>query len=61
MVTGGPEVLNSMPHPAFAAAAQSAVRAVLACQPYDFLPIEKYDAWKDVILNFDQGRMLATN
>ena len=61
MVTGGPEVLNFMPHPAFGAAAQSAVRAVLACQPYDFLPIEKYAAWKDVILNFDPGRMLATN
>ncbi len=61
LVTGGPEVLNHMGHPAFNAAAQSAVRAVLACQPYDFLPIEKYDLWKDVILNFDPGRMLATN
>ena len=61
LVTGGPEVLNHMSHPAFNAAAQSAVRAVLACQPYDFLPIEKYDLWKDVILNFDPGRMLATN
>ncbi len=60
-VTGGPEVLNALAHPAFRAAAASAVRAVLACQPYDFLPVEKYEAWKDVILNFDPGRMLAVN
>ncbi len=61
LITGGPEVLNSMGHPAFDAAARSAVRAVLACQPYDFLPPEKYDAWKDIILNFDPSRMLAVN
>jgi len=61
LVTGGPEVLNSMAHPAFDAAARSAVRAVLACQPYDFLPPEKYEAWKDIILNFDPSRMLAVN
>ena len=61
LVTGGPEVLNTMAHPAFDAAARSAVRAVLACQPYDFLPPEKYEAWKDIILNFDPSRMLAVN
>ncbi len=61
LVTGGPEVLNAMAHPAFDAAARSAVRAVLACQPYDFLPPEKYEAWKDIILNFDPSRMLAVN
>ncbi len=61
LVTGGPEVLNAMAHPAFDAAARSAVRAVLACQPYDFLPPERYEAWKDIILNFDPSRMLAVN
>ncbi len=60
-VVGGPVVLNRMNHPAFEAAANSAVRAVLACQPYDFLPPEHYDLWQDVILNFDPARMLATN
>ncbi len=60
-VAGGPVVLNSMAHPAFAAAAQSALRAILACQPYDFLPPDRYDLWRDVILNFDPSRMLAVN
>ena len=60
-VTGGPVVLNTGSHPAFAAAAQSAVRAILACQPYDFLPPDRHDLWGDVILNFDPGRMLAVN
>ncbi len=61
MISGGPEVLNSMAHPAFPAAARSGVRAVLECQPYDFLPPDKYEAWKDIILNFDPSRMLAVN
>ncbi len=60
-VSGGPVVLNRMNHPAFDAAAGSAVRAVLACQPYDFLPPDRYDLWKDVILNFDPARMLRIN
>ena len=60
-VTGGPVVLNSMNHPAFPAAAQSAVRAVLACAPYAFLPPDRYDLWRDVILTFDPSRMLAVN
>ncbi len=60
-VTGGPAVLNHMNHPAFPAAAQSAVRAILACQPYDFLPPDRYDLWRDVILTFDPSRLLTTN
>ncbi len=60
-VTGGPVVLNNMNHPAFPAAAQSAVRAVLACAPYAFLPPDRYDLWRDVILTFDPSRMLAVN
>jgi len=60
-VTGGPAVLNRMDHPAFPAAAQSAIRAILACQPYDFLPPDRYDLWRDVILTFDPRQMLALN
>ncbi len=60
-VTGGPVVLNSMSHPAFPAAAQSAVRAVLACAPYAFLPPDRYDLWRDVILTFDPSKVLAVN
>jgi len=57
-VSGGPEVLNSSGNPAFNAAASSAVRAVMRCQPYS-LPIEKYEAWQEVIINFDPREMLG--
>jgi len=33
-------------------AADAAIRAVNKCQPYDFLPEEKYSLWKDMTLNF---------
>lgn len=45
--------------PAFRAAADSAVRAVLSpmCTPLR-LPPEKYDGWKDIIVSFDPKDML---
>ena len=45
--------------PAFRAAADSAVRAVLSpmCTPLR-LPPEKYEGWKDTIVNFDPKDML---
>lgn len=61
MLTGYPQLLNSNPHPAFEAAARSAQTAVKQCEPYNFLPVEKYDLWQDIILTFDPSRMLATN
>jgi len=57
-VSGGPEVLNSSSNPAFRAAASSAVRAVMRCAPYS-LPVAKYDAWQEVILNFDPRELLG--
>lgn len=57
-VSGGPEVLNSNGNPAFRAAASSAVRAIMRCQPYS-LPIAKYEAWQEVIINFDPRDMLG--
>ena len=42
--------------PFFQAAADSAVRAVFQCQPYE-LPSEKYALWRDMILNFDPSDM----
>ncbi|CTQ72477.1 hypothetical protein [Roseibium alexandrii] len=57
-VSNGPEVMNSNANPAFRAAASSAVRAVMRCQPYS-LPIAKYDAWQEVIINFDPREMLG--
>jgi len=53
-----PKVLNSSSNPSFRAAADSARRAVLRCQPYT-LPAHKYDAWKNVIVNFDPREMLG--
>ena len=43
------------------AAARSAVAAVMGCQPYDKLPAEKYESWRDMIINFDPSLMLALN
>lgn len=57
-VSGAPQVLNSSSNPAFRAAASSAVRAVMRCAPYN-LPVEKYDAWRDVIINFDPKELLG--
>ena len=38
-------------------AEQNAVRAVIQCQPYDFLAVDRYDAWKELELNFDPTQM----
>lgn len=56
-VSGAPEVLNANGNPAFRAAASSAVRAVMRCAPYS-LPSSKYEAWQEVIINFDPKEML---
>ena len=53
-----PKILNSSSNPFFRAAANSARRAVLRCQPYR-LPASKYDAWEEVIVNFDPREMLG--
>lgn len=53
-----PEVVNRQASPFFRAAADSAVRAVWMCQPYE-LPAEKYALWRDMILNFDPREMFG--
>ena len=60
-VIGQPRVVNNSNHPVFDAAARSAVAAVVGCQPYDKMPAEKYNAWKEMIINFDPSLMLAIN
>jgi colicin import membrane protein len=52
-----PEVVNTMSHPAFQVAAESALRAVRKCAPYSFMPVAKYDVWKDVEVKFDPREM----
>ena len=39
------------------AAQDAAVNAVVACQPYNFLPPSRYDLWKEMQLNFDPTEM----
>ena len=58
-VYGTPRVMNSSFDPNFQIAAESAIRAVSQCQPYTMLPVEKYDVWKNMILNFDPREMLG--
>ncbi|SDU34928.1 cell envelope integrity protein TolA [Stappia sp. ES.058] len=53
-----PEVLNSSGNPSFTIAAESARRAVLRCAPYS-LPREKYESWREVIINFDPRDLLG--
>ncbi|MGE5259633.1 MAG: hypothetical protein ACM3MH_02015 [Actinomycetota bacterium] len=55
-LVGTPSIANSDSSPFFQAAADSAVRAVYQCQPYE-LPAEKYALWRDMILNFDPSDM----
>ena len=58
-LVGYPTVANSSGSPFFQAAADSAVRAVFQCQPYE-LPAAKYALWRDMILNFDPRQMYSS-
>jgi hypothetical protein len=58
MLANRPQVVNRDGSPFFQAAADSAVRAVMLCQPYQ-LPATKYALWKDMILNFDPREMFG--
>ena len=51
-----PSLANNTSSPFFTAAAESAMRAVLQCQPYT-MPAEKFTQWRDMLLNFDPRRM----
>lgn len=52
-----PVVTNGSSHPTFTIAAESSLRAVRRCAPYSFMPIAKYEAWKDVEVTFDPRDM----
>jgi outer membrane biosynthesis protein TonB len=58
-LVGYPTVANSGGSAFFQAAADSAVRAVFQCQPYE-LPSAKYAVWRDMILNFDPRQMYGS-
>jgi colicin import membrane protein len=56
-LSADPTLSNSGSHPTFQIAAESALRAVRRCAPYSFMPIAKYDVWKDVEVTFDPRDM----
>lgn len=59
-----PQVVDSlrmnMPgEEAYRTAAESAVRAIMKCEPFQNLPVDKYDRWQEIELNFDPRSMLG--
>src|SRR5882672_6478560 len=38
-------------------AAEAALRAVNVCEPYKQLPVDKYDAWREIVMTFDPSKM----
>jgi colicin import membrane protein len=56
-LSADPTLSNSGSHPTFQVAAESALRAVRRCAPYSFMPVAKYDIWKDVEVTFDPRDM----
>ena len=52
-----PVIVNQSANPTFRVAAESALRAIRSCAPYNFMPTAKYDAWKEVEVNFDPRDM----
>jgi len=56
-LSADPTLSNSGSHPTFQVAAESALRAVRRCAPYSFMPIAKYEVWKDVEVTFDPRDM----
>ena len=53
-----PRLMNRQASPFFQAAADSAIRAVLQCQPYT-MPKHKYATWRDMVLTFDPREMMG--
>lgn len=59
-VSAGPVVVNRgrLGDPFFRAAAESVLRAIRRCQPFN-MPVEKYASWRNIELTFDPSRMLG--
>ena len=49
---------NLARNPYAIAAAEAAQRAIYGCQPYDTLPANRYNEWRDFTLRFDPRQML---
>jgi colicin import membrane protein len=55
-LAAAPQIVNPQNSPFFLAAAESALRAVQACEPYP-LPPDKYSVWKDTVLTLNPRDM----
>jgi outer membrane biosynthesis protein TonB len=55
-IAGSPVIVSGGGSGIARVAAESARRAVLQCAPYN-LPVEKYEAWAEVLVHFDPSEM----
>lgn len=59
-VASQPVLVAGPPSAQGPAMAESAIRAVLRCQPYMMLRAENYDQWKDIEITFDPTEMFRS-
>jgi hypothetical protein len=50
-----PQIVSSVSQ----AAADSALRAIRRCGPYDMFPPKKYNTWREIVLTFDPSQMFG--
>jgi outer membrane biosynthesis protein TonB len=58
-LAGNPVLVEGSASAMGPALAESAVRALLSCQPFTMLKPEHYDQWKDIELKFDPQELLG--
>ena len=63
-LTSAPRVVNALQinlsgNRFWKVAEREAISAVVKCAPYDFLPQDRYDTWKEFKLNFDPSQMVG--
>jgi outer membrane biosynthesis protein TonB len=54
-----PELVEATVSPLGPPTAESAMRAILTCQPFKMLKPETYEQWKDIEINFDPREMFS--
>lgn len=52
-----PQLVDRAAGAGYQVAADAALRAVKGCAPYTFMPVAKYEHWKDFEINFDPRQM----
>jgi hypothetical protein len=58
-LAGPPQIVGAGIDQLWQIAAESAVRAVQICAPYDILPPAKYHVWRSINFTFDPSQMLG--